>query len=180
MLKELSYWCAEHPTAALQPRAQRHALHRQRRRRRRSRPAAGRRGRRVHRWAALAAFQLHLLGNRREHLPQTIPSAHCEGEMPGLCSGCNWTCPPRSVGFLVTDESWFYAVQMQGVGTPVAAATPATPEHSTRSGIFGRVGRHRRNSSSQASLVSLASIGRNESFGGPETPLRRESRLCII
>jgi hypothetical protein len=36
------------------------------------------------------------------------------------------------------------------------------------------MGRHRRNSSSQASLVSLASIGRNESFGGPETPLRRE------
>jgi hypothetical protein len=60
------------------------------------------------------------------------------------------------------------------VGSPLAGATPATPEHSGRGGLFGRMGRHRRNSSSQASLVSLASIGRNESLGGPETPLRRE------
>ena len=77
------------------------------------------------------------------------------------------------------------AVQPQGVGSPLAGATPATPEHSGRGGLFGRMGRHRRNSSSQASLVSLASIGRNESLGGPETPLRREysslpdAALCV-
>lgn len=74
----------------------------------------------------------------------------------------------------ITVDINFDVDHLQGAGTPLAAATPATPETSTRGGIFGRVGRHRRNSSSQASLVSLASIGRNESFGGPETPLRRK------
>lgn len=68
-------------------------------------------------------------------------------------------------------------LQLQA-GTPLSTAQPASPEPPRGGGLFSRVSsRHRRNSSSQQSLVSLTSIGRTDSLGGAETPVRRASLL---
>ncbi len=73
-------------------------------------------------------------------------------------------------------------LQLQA-GTPLSTAQPASPEPARGGGLFSRVSsRHRRNSSSQQSLVSLSSIGRTDSLGGAETPVRRASLLpfCLV